>query len=82
MTSSYYREKWSALRKNSVDPNNVGRLSRQIAYSFLDDYIKDCYYEKEYIDLLCEMTTFSEDPRFTNPAANALFSIILKNCKH
>ena len=79
MTSSYYREKWSALRKNSVDPNNVGRLSRQIAYSFLDDYIKDCYYEKEYIDLLCEMTTFSEDPRFTNPAANALFSIIVES---
>ena len=79
MKYSYYREKWNALRKESVDSNSLRQLSRQIAYSFLDYYLKDCYYEKEYIDLLCEMTTFSEDPELTKPAAEALFSIIVES---
>ena len=78
MESSYYREKWSALR-DTVDPNSLGRLSRQVAYSFLDYYLKDCSYEEEYIDLLCEMTTFSGDPKLTNPPAQALFSIIVES---
>lgn len=79
MKYSYYRKKWSALKNQIVDPNSLGRLSRQIAYSFLDYYLKDCYYEKEYIDLLCEMATFSEDPEITKPAAEALFSIIVES---
>lgn len=79
MKDSYYREKWSDLRKNVVDPNSIRRLSRQIAYSFLDYYLKDCYYENEYIDLLCEMTTFSEVPEITKPATEALFSIIVES---
>ena len=61
MQASSYRHKWNALREKKVDPVTVGRLSREIAYSFLDYYLKDCRYEKEYIDLLCEMTTFSEN---------------------
>ena len=79
MKSSYYSEKWSALKTQDVDPNSMRRLSRQIAYSFLDYYLKDCYYEKDYIDLLCEMTTFSEDPKLINPPAEALFSIIVES---
>ena len=79
MKYSYYREKWSALTKDTVDPNSLKRLSRQIAFSFLDYYLKDCNYEKEYIDLLCEMTTFSEDPKLINPSAEALFSIIVES---
>ena len=79
MKSSYYSEKWSALKAKGVDPNSMRRLSRQIAYSFLDYYLKDCYYENEYIDLLCEMTTFSEDQRLINPPAEALFSIIVES---
>ena len=79
MKYSYYREKWSALTKETVDPNSLKSLSRQIAFSFLDYYLKDCYYEKEYIDLLCEMTTFSEDPKLINPSAEALFRIIVES---
>jgi ADP-heptose:LPS heptosyltransferase len=78
MKYSYYREKWSALTRDTVDPKSLKRLSRQIAFSFLDYYLKDCYYETEYIDLLCEMTTFSEDPKLINPSAEALFSIIVE----
>ena len=79
MKSSYYREKWAALIKEDVDPNSIRRLSRQVAHSFLDFYLKDCHYEEEYIDLLCEMTTFSEEPELANPAAEALFGIIVES---
>lgn len=79
MQASSYRHKWNALKEKKVDPETVGRLSREIAYSFLDYYLKDCRYEKEYIDLLCEMTTFSENTQLTSPAAQALFGIIIES---
>jgi hypothetical protein len=79
MKSCFYRDKWSALTKEAADLGDLKRLSRQIAYSFLDYYLKDCYYKKEYIDLLCEMTTFSDDPQLNNPGAQALFGIILES---
>jgi len=78
MKTSFYRDKWSALKKEGCNKNKLQRLSRQIAYSFLDYYLKDCHYEKDYIDLLCEMTTFSQDPRLNNPGAHALFTIIVE----
>ena len=78
MKTYLYRDKWSALIKQNCDPDQLKRLSRQVAYSFLDHYLKDCRYEKEYIDLLCEMTTFSEDPQLNNAGAHALFGIIVE----
>ena len=78
MKHSSYREKWSALRKKQVDQKELERLSRQIAYSFLDYYLKDCHYEKDCIDLLCEMTTFSNDQQLINPGTKALFGIIVE----
>ena len=78
MKSYSYRDKWSALIKQGCDRDQLVRLSRQVAYSFLDYYLKDCRYEKDYIDLLCEMTTFSEDSQLSNPGAHALFGIIIE----
>jgi ADP-heptose:LPS heptosyltransferase len=78
MKTSFYRDKWSALKKAGCNKNELQRLSRQIAYSFLDYYLKDCHYEKDYIDLLCEMTTFSQDSRLNNLGAHALFTIIVE----
>ncbi|MDY6971102.1 MAG: glycosyltransferase family 9 protein, partial [Thermodesulfobacteriota bacterium] len=80
MEYSYYRERWSALMKDTaVDPDRLERLARQVAHSFLDYYLKDCRYEEEYIDLLCEMTTFSWDPKLANPPTGALFGIIIES---
>jgi hypothetical protein len=79
MKSSFYREKWNALIRETPDQEAIRRLSRQIAYSFLDYYLKDCRYEEEYIDLLCDMATFSEDPQFTDPGTQALFGIIVES---
>jgi len=79
MKSSFYREKWSAIKATPVTREEISRLSRQIAHSFMDSYLKDCHYEEDYIDLLCEMTTFSEDNDLTGIAARALFRIIIEN---
>ena len=79
MKSSFYRNKWSDIKAASVDKDEIQRLSRQIAHSFMDAYLKDCHYEEDYIDLLCEMTTFSEDADLTGSAAQALFSIIIES---
>ena len=78
MKSSFYRNKWSTLVKQDCDQDQLKRLSRQVAYSFLDHYLKGCRYEKEYIDLLCEMTTSSENPQLNNAGAGALFGIIVE----
>jgi len=79
MKSSFYREKWSAIKATPVTREEISRLSRQIAHSFMDSYLKDCHYEEDYIDLLCEMTTFSEDNDLTGMAARALFRIIIES---
>jgi len=79
MKSSFYREKWSKLQAQIITPPDFRRLSQQIAYSFMDAYLKDCHYEADYIDLLCEMTTFSEDTDLNGIAARALFSIIIES---
>ena len=79
MKSSFYREKWSGIQSASADIEEISRLSRQIAHSFMDSYLKDCHYEEDYIDLLCEMTTFSENTDLTGMAAQALFRIIIES---
>jgi ADP-heptose:LPS heptosyltransferase len=79
MRSSFYRTKWMDLKTQIVDPEGLGRLSRQVAHSFMDSYLKDCNYVEDYIDLLCEMTTISQDPGLNSVAARALFSIIIES---
>jgi hypothetical protein len=69
MKASYYREKWLNLKEQIITQQDFARLSQQIAYSFMDAYLKDCHYEADYIDLLCEMTTFSEDTDLNGIAA-------------
>jgi ADP-heptose:LPS heptosyltransferase len=79
MTSSFYREKWSNMKLQTVDPQEFGRLSRQIAYAFMDAYLKDCHYESDYIELLCEMATCSTNPNLNGIAVQALFRIIIES---
>ena len=79
MRSSFYRKKWMNLKAQIVDPEGLGRLSRQVANSFMDSYLKDCHYVEDYIDLLCEMTTISQDAGLNSVASRALFSIIIES---
>jgi len=79
MKASFYRQKWTQLKTQIITPREFMRLSQQIAYSFMDSYLKDCRYEEDHIDLLCEMTTFSEDTNLNGIAAQALFRIIIES---
>lgn len=80
MGACFYRKKWIEISKNNnIDHGKLKKLSRQVAYSFLDYYFKNCSYKKEYIDLLCEMSTFSKKPLLAAPGANALFGIIVES---
>ena len=54
-------------------------MAHQVAHAFMDSYWKDCHYEADYIDLLCEMTTISREAGFSNVAARALFGIIIES---
>ena len=79
MRSSFYREKWSQLvEKPAIEREMVERLSRQVAYSFMDSYLKDCHLENGYLDLLCELTTSFDQAELNQAAAKALFSIIIE----
>ena len=80
MPISLYRDKWTKLQYvQRPSPEELTRLSRQIAHSFLDTYLKDCRYQKEYITLLCEMTTCFQDQRLNIPGSQALFGIIIES---
>jgi ADP-heptose:LPS heptosyltransferase len=77
--TSYYRKKWSSFDKATVTAEQLRGLSRQVAYSFLDYYMKDMRYEEDCIDLLCEITTSFEDPALSDQPAKALFGIIIES---
>jgi ADP-heptose:LPS heptosyltransferase len=77
MEASVYREKWLSLREKRLKQDELAHLARQIAFSFVDRYYQNGQYMGEYIDLLCEMATFS-DVGLANKASTALFEIIVE----
>ncbi len=78
MDPSIYRNKWIGLKNISCPKDELSRLSRQVAFSFIDRYYQNGSFEPEYIDLLCEMATSFSDMQLNNRAASALFEIIVE----
>ena len=78
MTLSNYHQRWEKIKSTTNDPAVFGRLARQIAASFLDAFLKDGSYAENYIALLCEMGTQNRNARLNDPAARALFGIIIE----
>jgi len=78
MEPSIYRNKWIDLKRLSCPKDELFKLSRQVAFSFIDRYYQDGTFEPEYIDLLCEMATSFSDMKLNNTAASALFEIIVE----
>ena len=78
MEPSIYRSKWIGLKKIACPKDELSRLSRQVAFSFVNRYYQNGSFEPEYIDLLCEMATSFSDMEFNNRAASALFEIIVE----
>ena len=66
------------MKTGRSDAQEMRKLSRQVAYSFMDAYLKDCRYEEEHIRLLCEMTTAAGDSELNQIASRALFGIIIE----
>jgi hypothetical protein len=78
MEPCIYRNKWLGLKHLSFPKDELSRLSRQVAFSFIDRYYQDGSFEPEYIKLLCEMATSFSDMQLNNTAASALFEIIVE----
>ena len=80
MMDESFAHQWESLqKKGDVTTAELRKLSRQIAYSFLDSYLKDFSLHWEYIDLLCRMSTAFSNPKSNAPASNALFSVIVES---
>ncbi len=78
--NSFYRKKWQIIKQETSGAiEDLVRLSRQIAYSFMDYYLQNGHYEEDYIDLLCEMATFFPESQRNAPAARTLFAIIVES---
>ena len=78
MKPSYYRKEWTALIEHGLKIEGVSQLARQVAFSFMDHYFQSGRYEEEYIDLLCEMATFSDMLEVNRSGSAALFGIIVE----
>jgi ADP-heptose:LPS heptosyltransferase len=78
MNPFYYRDQWKQMLKNGVDPVRLRQLCQQVSYSFIDHSYYNDHYEKEYIDLLCEIATFKLNPELADSASTALFGIIIE----
>lgn len=78
MPASDYRLSWEELQHRPDALPQVRVLALQVAYSFLDAYLRDGHYEVDYIALLSEMTTNQEQPGYAHQAANALFGVIIE----
>jgi ADP-heptose:LPS heptosyltransferase len=77
MRPAYYREQWEILQ---ADPQaeTIRLLSQRIASSFIDRYFYSDEYNEDYIDLICEMATYFDDPDMNQLAARALFAVIVE----
>ena len=66
------------MKTGASDAQEISKLSRQVAYSFMDAYLQDCHYKEDHIRLLCEMATVAGDSELNKIAARALFGIIIE----
>jgi hypothetical protein len=78
MNPFYYRDQWKQMLENGADPVRLSQLCQQVSYSFIDHSYYNDHYEKEYIDLLCEIATFKLNPELADSASAALFGIIIE----
>lgn len=78
MDPSIYKKQWLDLKKSSLGKDDLNKLSRDIAHSFIDRYHKNNIYVPEYIDLICEMATSFEDAGLNKIASSSLFEIIVE----
>ena len=77
MRSFFYQEQWQRLRE-SPTTNELESLAQRVASSFVDRYYYSDEYNREYINLLCEMATYFKKSELNQIAAQALFGIVIE----
>ena len=77
MKPQYYIQEWQRIEPLK-DIEQLRLLASRISHSFIDEYFYGDTYKPEYVDLLCDMATHSEQEELTQPAASALFGIIIE----
>lgn len=78
MTPEAYRKSWEELRQKPVDEEALLHLARQVALSFMDRSLFCDLYERDYIDLLCEMALTPRADAANRAGASALFGIVIE----
>ncbi|MEX0617594.1 MAG: glycosyltransferase family 9 protein [Pseudohongiellaceae bacterium] len=79
MRPEYYRQQWKGLQiREAPGTAELTSLAERVAFTFIDRYLYSDEYNANYIELLCEMATFSADPRLNQPATGALFGIVVE----
>ena len=68
MKSAYYEEQWQTL-KEAAKPQLIESLSKRIASNFIDRYYYSDEYNREHINLLCEMATYFDDEELNTTRA-------------
>jgi ADP-heptose:LPS heptosyltransferase len=77
MRSFFYQEQWERLQE-SPTTNDLESLAQRVASSFVDRYYYSDEYNREYINLLCEMATYFKKSKLNQIAAQALFGIVIE----
>ena len=77
MRSFFYQEQWERLQE-SPTTNDLESLVQRVASSFVDRYYYSDEYNREYINLLCEMATYFKKSELNQIAAQALFGIVIE----
>ena len=77
MRSFFYQEQWERLQE-SPTTNDLESLAQRVASSFVDRYYYSDEYNREYINLLCEMATYFKKSELNQIAAQALFGIVIE----
>lgn len=77
MKPEFFIDQWASL-KVTPDPDSLASLSDRVASAFIDRYFYNDEYERQYIDLLCDMATCFDDPELNHIAARAFFGIVVE----
>ena len=77
MKPEIYIEQWSQ-QKQTPDKETLRSLAERVAANFIDRYFYNDEYERQYIDLLCEMATFFENPKLNQIASGAFFGTVVE----
>jgi ADP-heptose:LPS heptosyltransferase len=77
MKPEFFVRQWEVL-KITPDPELLTSLSDRIASTFIDRYVYNDEYERQYIDLLCDMASCFDDPELNQIASRAFFGIVVE----